>query len=139
MGGNRQLPRNRPVRLVACVPTAVSVPLLQDGNLRQTDILHHSPDNGETTGFRSEGINLIGTLPDIAKEACNRVGTANVAMHDLRECIKCQEMLFIFTEATERFRITLLVFGFKSCQIMHCILFLLLRCQIPTNSVLTSF
>ena len=120
------------------MPTAVSVPLLQDGNLRQTDILHHSPDNGETTGFRSEGINLIGTLPDIAKEACNRVGTANVAMHDLREGIKCQEMLFIFTEAADGFGITLLVFGFKSCQIEQCILFLLLRCQIPANSVLTS-
>src|SRR5260370_33655083 len=107
--GKHHLPLNPPFRLVACVPTTVSVPLLQDGNLRQTDILHHSPDNGETTGFRSEGINLIGTLPDIAKEAFNRVGTANVAMHDLREAIKCQEMLFIFTNAPVSFRIALLV------------------------------
>src|SRR5205823_13851577 len=109
--GKNSLLLTHPFRLVVYVPTAMSASPLRNGNLGQTDILHHSPDNGETTGFRGEGINLIGPLPDIAKEAFNRVGTANGAMHDLREGIKCQEMLFIFTEAADGFGIALLIFG----------------------------
>ena len=47
-------------------------------------------------------------------------------MHDRREGIKRQKMLFIFTEAADGFGITLLVFGLKGRQIEQRILFLLL-------------
>lgn len=58
--------------------------------------LHHGPDNAQTTRLRSEGVNLIGASSHIAKEAFNRIGTANMSVHRLREVIKGQEMLFIF-------------------------------------------
>ena len=47
-------------------------------------------------------------------------------MHDWREGIKRQKMLFIFTEAADGFGITLLVFGLEGRQIEQRILFLLL-------------
>ena len=75
------------------------------------DILHHRRDNGQATGFCCEGINLIGALPNIAKETFNGIGAANVPMHDLRKGIKREKMLFIFTEAADSFGIALLVFG----------------------------
>jgi hypothetical protein len=136
--GKNDLLLHHPFRLVVHVSTAISAWPLRDRNLRQTDVLHHRPDNGETTGFRRKGVNLIGALPDIAKETFNGIGAPNVAMHDRWKSKKRQKMLFIFTEAADGFGIALLVFGFKSCQIEQRILFLLLRCQIPANSVLTS-
>ncbi len=90
------LPPNHPLRLVACVPRAVADQPLADWNLRQANILHHGPDDRHTTGFRREDINLIGALPHIAKQAFNRIGAANVAMHDGWKGIKGQHMLFIF-------------------------------------------
>ena len=60
---------------------------LPDSNLGQTNPLHHGPDNRETTGFRREGINLIGASSHIAKKAFNGIGTANMAMHRLGEGI----------------------------------------------------
>ncbi len=54
------LPPNHPLRLVACVPRAVALQPLADGNLRQANILHHGPDDRHTTGFRREDVNLIG-------------------------------------------------------------------------------
>src|SRR5713226_3189364 len=74
--GTNYLLLTHPFRLVVYVPTAISASPLRNGNLGQTDILHDSPDNGETTGFRGEGINLIGALPHIAKEAFNGIGRA---------------------------------------------------------------
>jgi hypothetical protein len=68
-----------------------SMKLLQDGNLRQADILHHRPDNGQTRRLRREGINLIGALPHIAKQAFNRIRAANAAVHDRRDGIKGQD------------------------------------------------
>jgi len=75
------------------------------------NILHHRPDDGQATGFCCEGINLIGALPNIAKETFNGIGAANVPMHDLRKGIIREKMLFIFTEAADSFGIALLVFG----------------------------
>ena len=46
------------------------------------DILHDSPDNGQTTHFGSKGINLIGALSNITEEAFNSIGRLNMAMHD---------------------------------------------------------
>ena len=53
-----------------------------------TDVLDGRPDNGQATRFCGEDVDLIGALPHIAKQAFNRIGTANVAMHDLREGIE---------------------------------------------------
>ena len=90
------LPLTPPLRLVADVPRAIPLQPLADWNLRQANILHHRPDDRHTTGFGREDINLIGALPHIAKQAFNRIGAANVAVHDWREGIKGQQMLFIF-------------------------------------------
>ena len=106
--------------------TTVTVQPLADRNFRQTNILHDGPDDSQATGFCRESVDLIGALPDIAKEAFNRVGAANVAMHDRWKGIKCQQMLFIFTEAADGFGIALLVFGLESRSIEQRILFLLL-------------
>jgi hypothetical protein len=66
----------------------MSVQLLADRNLGQVNILHHRPDDGQTTGFRGESVNLIRALPDIAKETFNGIGAANVAMHHRWKSIK---------------------------------------------------
>ena len=75
--------------------TTISVQPLADRNFRQTNILHDGPNDRQATGFGRESIDLIGALPDIAKEAFNGVGTANIAMHDRWKGIKGQQMLFI--------------------------------------------
>jgi hypothetical protein len=59
--------------------------------------LHDSPDDTQATCFRRKGVNGISAPPHIAKETFNRIRTANVAMHDLWEGIKGQEVRFIFT------------------------------------------
>jgi hypothetical protein len=61
------------------------------------DILHRGPNNREATGLCRKGINLISPLPNIAEKAFNRIGAANVAVHDRRKGIKRQKMRFIFT------------------------------------------
>ena len=93
------------------MPTAISIQLLRDRNPRQVDILHHGPDDGQTTDFCRERINLISSLPNIAKEAFNGIGGTHRAMHHLREGVKRQEMFFIFGQAADSFWIALLVFG----------------------------
>ncbi len=89
----RHLLPNQPFWLVVSLPRTIAVELLADRDLWQADILHDGPDDGQTTGFRRKGVNLIG------------------AVHDWRESIKRQEMLFIFEQATHRLGIALLVFG----------------------------
>ena len=76
---------------------------LADRDPGQANILHHSPHDGQAAGFGREGIDLIGALGHIAQQAFNGSGAANGAVHHLREGIKGQEMLFIFTEAAHRF------------------------------------
>ncbi len=58
-----------------------------------------------------QGVNLIGALPNIAKQAFNGIGATNVAMHDLWKGIKRQKMVFIFTQATDRFWIAEAIFA----------------------------
>jgi hypothetical protein len=77
------------------------------------NILHGSPNNGKATGLGGKSINLIGPLPNIAKKAFNRIGTANITMHHRWKSIKREEMLLIFTQAPDGFGITLLVFGLE--------------------------
>jgi hypothetical protein len=64
-----------------------------------------------TTGFRREGINLVCPLANMAEKAFDGIGRANGAMHHQWKGIKRQQMFFIFTEATDRFGIALLVCG----------------------------
>ena len=64
--------------------------------IERMNSLHHSPDNTQTAHFCGEGVNLIGASTHIAKEAFNRIGTANMVMHRLWEGIKGQEMPLIF-------------------------------------------
>jgi len=99
---------------------------LADRDLWQADILHHGPDNGQATAFCCEGVNLIRTLPNIAKETFNGVGSTDVAMHDRWKGIKGQKMLFIFDQAAYGLRIALLLFGFEGRQIEKSVFFLLL-------------
>jgi hypothetical protein len=61
-----------------------------------------------------------------AEEARGGVRATNVAMHDRWEGIKRQQMLFIFHQAANGFRIALLVFGLKSDAIEQRVVFLLL-------------
>ena len=72
-------------------------------------ILHDCPDDGQTTGFCGEGINLIGSLANIAKEAFNGVGTPNITVHHWWKRIKRQEMFFIDASAADGFGIALLI------------------------------
>ena len=91
--------------------TATTFELLRDWYLGHVDILHDRPNNRQTTGFCREGVNLVRALSHVPKKTFNRIGRANRAMHHLWEGIKGEQMLFIFTETTDRFGIALLVFG----------------------------
>src|SRR5712675_599502 len=102
--------------------SAVSIELLANRNLGQTDILHDRPDNGQARRFGCKGVNLISALSHIAKEAFNRIRATNVAVHHWRKRIIRQKMFFIFTEAADGFGGALLVFGFKGRQIEHRLL-----------------
>jgi hypothetical protein len=87
------------------------------------DILHHGPDNGQATRFRGEDVNLIRAPSHIAQQAFNGIRAANVAMHHLREGIKSQQMLFIFTETADRFWIAQVIFACKGCSLSKRLLF----------------
>ncbi len=117
------LPPIHPFRLVVSLPIARKVQLLRDGNLRQTDILHHGPDNGQATGFRGEGVNLIRAPSNITKQAFNGIGATNVAMHDLWKGIQRQKMFFIFRETADRFWVAQVVFAFESGSLGERLLF----------------
>src|SRR6266536_5949822 len=109
----QHLPPFHPFRMVASLPRTISVQLLADRNPWQTYPLHYSPNNGQATGFRRERINLIGASSNITKKAFNRIGGANVTVHDWRKRVKGEEMVFVFTEAADCFGVALLVFGLK--------------------------
>jgi hypothetical protein len=89
--------------LVACTPTAICAERLVDWDAWQVDSLHGGPNNRQTRRLCRKGVNLVGALPDIAKEAFNRIGTTNIAMHDWWKCIKRQEMFSIIHQAAHRF------------------------------------
>src|SRR6266704_221017 len=130
----QHLPPLHPFRLVAYGPTTVSGQLLADWNLWQTNGLHHRPNNGQTRSLCRECVNLVRAPSDVAKEAFNGIGRANVAMHDRRKGVKGQEILFTFHQAPYRFRIALTVFAFKGCQLGECLLF---RQRLPDSSQLS--
>ena len=104
---------HHPFRLVADISTAIYTKRLVDWNAWQVYVLHRRPDNRQTAGFCRKCINLIGTLPNITKEAFNCIGAANVAMHNRWEGIKRQQMIFLFDQAAYCFGIALLIFGFE--------------------------
>jgi hypothetical protein len=54
----------------------------------QADILNGGPDDGETTGFRSEHVDLIRALAHIAEKALNGIGGLDMPMHALGEVVK---------------------------------------------------
>ena len=91
----------------------MSVQRLADWYLGNANSLHNGPHNGQATGFRRKRINLISTLSDIAKEAFNGIGRADIPMHDRREGIKRQEMLLIFHQAQHGLRITHAIFALE--------------------------
>jgi hypothetical protein len=67
------------------------------------DILHHGPDNGQTTGFRRKGVNLIGALSNIAEKAFDGIGRLDMTIHGRWKGIKRQQVLFILGQAAHRF------------------------------------
>jgi hypothetical protein len=75
------------------------------------DVLDGRPDNGQTTGFCREHINLISALSYVTEKALNGIRALNVSMDTLRELVKRQEMLFVLRQATHRFRIALSILG----------------------------
>ena len=89
----------------------------------QADILHRSPDNGETTRLSREDVDLIGALPHIAEETLNGVGRLNMPMHALRELVKREGLLFFLGQTSHGFWIALAVFGFEGRQLGHRLLF----------------
>ena len=80
-------------------------------NFTQADILDGGPDNCQATGLRREDVDLISPLPHIAKETFNGVSRLNVPVHRLRKRIKRQEVLFVFSQAPDRFWIAHSVLG----------------------------
>ncbi|SRR6266487_4111459 len=109
--GKKHLPLIQPLRLVAHLLTTTRMPSSVYRNPGHANSLHHRPHDGQTTGFRREGINLVGSLPNIAKEAFDGIGRANIPMHDLRKAIKREQMFFILHQAAYCFGIALLVFA----------------------------
>ena len=77
----------------------------------QADVLHRGPNNGQTTGFRGEHINLIGALLHIAEQTLNRIRGLNMPMHVLRKLVKGEGLLFILSETAHRFGIAFAIFG----------------------------
>jgi hypothetical protein len=92
----------------------------------KTDILHHSPDNGETAHLRREGINLIATLSHMAEKAFDGIGRLNMTRHGRGKGIKREEMLFILSQAPYCFGVALSLLRFKRIQIDERVFLLLL-------------
>ncbi len=87
----------------------------------QADILNSCPDDAQATGLRREDIDLIGALPHITEQAFNGVGGLNMAVHRLSKGIKGQEVLFILSQAADRFGIALSILGFEGGQLGQCL------------------
>jgi hypothetical protein len=111
--GKRTCSRLSSLRMLAdCSSLSRSgLSLKPDWNFGQTNILHDGPNNREARRLGCEGVNLIGALPHIAKQALNRVGGADVAMHDRRKGIKGQQMVLLLAETADCFRIALAIFA----------------------------
>jgi hypothetical protein len=81
----------------------MTLSLLRDRYLGHVDVLHDCPNDRQTTGLCREGVNLVRALSHVTKKTFNRIGGTNRAMHHLREGIKGEKVLFIFTETADRF------------------------------------
>jgi hypothetical protein len=90
---NHLLLKPAPKLTVACFSLEGSQ--LAERYFVKADILHHGPDNGQTTHLGREGINLIGALSHIAEKAFDGIGGLNMTMHGRGKGIKRQQMLFI--------------------------------------------
>src|SRR6266487_5028321 len=99
------------------------VQCLADGNPGHVYALHDCPHDGETTRFRRERINLIGSLPHITEKAFDGVSRANGAMQNLRKGVKREQMVFVLHQAADRFGIALLVLAFEGRQLSERRLF----------------
>ena len=69
----------------------------------QADILDRGPNDGKATGLRREHVDQIGALPHIAEEALNGIGGLKVSVHAHRKRIKRQQVLFVLSQAADRF------------------------------------
>ena len=85
---NKKSPQNQHGKLVNSPRSVLSRDQLENRNSGQPDILHSGPNNGQATGFSCKSINLIGAPSNVAKKALNRIGTANIAMHNMWKGIK---------------------------------------------------
>lgn len=85
--------------------------------------MHDSPDKRDAGCFGRKGIDGIGALPNVAKQAFNGVGGTNIPMHDHWEVIKGEQMLCIFHQAPHRLRIAFMIFGLERLQVEKSILF----------------
>ena len=85
----------------------------------QADVLDRRPDNGQTTGFGREGVDLIGALSHVAEETFDRIGGLNVSMHPLRKRKKRERVLFVLSQTSHRFWIAFAVLGFEDGQLSH--------------------
>src|SRR6266852_3278731 len=113
---------NHPFWLVAFLPAVISSRTSFHRDFVQADILDRGPDNRQATALRREDIDLIGTLPHIAKETFDGVGRLNMSVHGGRELVKRQEVLFILSQASHRLWIALAVFGFEGSELDHGLL-----------------
>jgi hypothetical protein len=129
---------NHPFRLVVSLPRAVRAQPLADRNLWQANILHHGPDDGQARRLGREGINLIGALPHIAKQARSGIGAAKRAMHDRREGREGKSNVLrlrrdyeqLLDSASDTWRFSAARFK-RASSFFSC-------CQIPLSSVITS-
>src|SRR5579884_3146456 len=98
---------------------------LRNSHFVETNILHHSPNNAETARLCGKGINLIGSLPNIAEEAFDRIRRLNMPIHTRWKGIKRQQMLLIFHQAANRFRIPLPILRLERSELGKSLFFLL--------------
>ena len=116
-------PRPKPPIAAGCfMKSTYQLPGALQGDFMQTDVLHGCPDNRETTRLRRKHIDLICPLSHVTKEALNRIGGLNVAVHRLRKGIKRQKVLFILGQASHSFWIAYSIRGCESGQVDQHIL-----------------
>jgi hypothetical protein len=89
----------------------------------QADILDRGPHNRQAAVLGGEDVDLIGALPHVAEEAFDGIGGLNMPVHGLRKLVKREGLLFLFSQASQRFGIAFTIFGFEGRQLDECLLF----------------
>ena len=92
----------------ACVLDSRGSTTLQRGGCKRISP-DGSPYNRQATGFCREYIDLISPLPHITEQAFDGIGRLNVPMHAGRELVKRQQVLFVLSQAADRFGIALAI------------------------------